>query len=101
MQGQPNLEKMKTFLRALAVLMIPLTMSFPKALFCYWMTSNLFSLVQSTVLKQGAVKKLFGIPDVSHLASKQKTGPQRVATYLHPPKRTKKSSMDGGFEEKK
>ncbi|XP_019058673.1 PREDICTED: mitochondrial inner membrane protein OXA1-like [Tarenaya hassleriana] len=35
----------KNFYRAFAVLTVPLTMSFPKAIFFYWITSNLFSLI--------------------------------------------------------
>merc|ERR1719305_2173755 len=35
--------KMKNVMRALAVCMVPLTMSFPTAVFCYWVSSNTFS----------------------------------------------------------
>lgn len=74
MQGNPVAGKMKNFLRGLAVVTVPLTASFPsvrplielhfnhswlrphlhfisetcvQALFCYWLTSNVFSMVQA------------------------------------------------------
>ncbi|CAJ1936404.1 unnamed protein product [Sphenostylis stenocarpa] len=45
MEGNPVAGTMKNLSRGLAVLTVPFTMGFPKAIFCYWVTSNLFSLV--------------------------------------------------------
>ncbi|RZC03672.1 Mitochondrial inner membrane protein OXA1 isoform B [Glycine soja] len=45
MEGNPVAGTMKNVSRGLAVLTVPFTMGFPKAIFCYWVTSNLFSLV--------------------------------------------------------
>ncbi|KAK4747923.1 hypothetical protein SAY87_014509 [Trapa incisa] len=44
MGANPHSGTIKNFSRILAVLTVPFTMSFPKAIFCYWVTSNLFSL---------------------------------------------------------
>ncbi|CAA0838808.1 Mitochondrial inner membrane protein OXA1 [Striga hermonthica] len=48
--------------RIFAVLTVPCTASFPKALFCYWIPSNLFSIACSLLLRKPEVKKLLGIP---------------------------------------
>ncbi|WJX95440.1 hypothetical protein P8452_76760 [Trifolium repens] len=64
MEGNPMGDTMKKFSRILAFVSVPLTMGFPKAIFCYWITSNLFSLAYGTVLKVPGVKKTFGIPEL-------------------------------------
>ncbi|KAF5460552.1 hypothetical protein F2P56_020416 [Juglans regia] len=64
LQGNPIGSTMKNVSRGLAVLAVPLTMSFPKAIFCYWVTSNLFSLTYGLVLKSPGVKKFLGIPEI-------------------------------------
>ena len=48
MAGQPQAGQQKNILRLLGLAMVPLTMSFPKALFCYWLTANVFTLGQGT-----------------------------------------------------
>ncbi|XP_058095956.1 mitochondrial inner membrane protein OXA1-like isoform X2 [Magnolia sinica] len=63
MEGNPVAGTMKKFSRILAVLTIPFTMNFPKAIFCYWVTSNLFSLTYGIVIKRPPVKKFLGLPD--------------------------------------
>ncbi|XP_058100395.1 mitochondrial inner membrane protein OXA1-like isoform X2 [Magnolia sinica] len=35
-----------------------------EAIFCYWITSNLFSLVYGLVIKRPSVKKLLGLPEI-------------------------------------
>ncbi|KAG4970971.1 hypothetical protein JHK85_037392 [Glycine max] len=64
MEGNPVAGTMKNVSRGLAVLTVPFTMGFPKAIFCYWVTSNLFSLVYGLVLKVPGVKKTLGIPEI-------------------------------------
>ena len=49
--------------RAMAVVMVPLTMNFNAGVFVYWTVNNTFSFLQAVVLKQPAVKKYFGIWD--------------------------------------
>lgn len=60
--------QMKWFLRALAVAMVPLTASFPQGVFVYWITSNMFSGVQTSITRTKGFKAAMGIPDVSAVA---------------------------------
>lgn len=62
MEGNPNAGTIKTVSRVFAALSIPLTASFPKAIFCYWITSNFFSLAYGLVIKNPEVKKYLGVP---------------------------------------
>lgn len=64
MEGNPAAGTMKNVSRVLAAASVPLTMSFPKAIFCYWITSNLFSLTYGLVLKAPGVKEFLGVPKV-------------------------------------
>ncbi|BBN11692.1 YidC/Oxa1 family membrane protein insertase [Marchantia polymorpha subsp. ruderalis] len=97
MQGQPMLGKMKMALRGLAVLLVPLTASFPKALFCYWLTANVCSIVQAAIFKQPGVKGSLGIPDVSHMAKPE--GPiAPVMTFSQPPRPQSTISKSQGGE---
>ncbi len=49
--------------RAMAIVMVPLTMDFNAAVFVYWSVNNTFSFFQTALFKQDAVKKAFGIWD--------------------------------------
>ncbi|GMJ06206.1 ARABIDOPSIS THALIANA HOMOLOG OF YEAST OXIDASE ASSEMBLY 1 (OXA1) [Hibiscus trionum] len=69
MEGNPAAKTMKNVSRVLAVLTVPFTMSFPKAIFCYWITSNLFSLTYGLVLKAPGVKKALGVPEIPEEAA--------------------------------
>jgi YidC/Oxa1 family membrane protein insertase len=92
MQGQPMIGKMKMFFRGFAVLIVPLTATFPKALFCYWLTTNMCSLIQTTVLRQPSVKRAVGIPETAHLAAPVTPAALATAVTLPtPPKRVKKN----------
>lgn len=62
LEGNPTANTIKNVSRGFAALSIPLTASFPNAIFCYWITSNLFSLCYGLVIKKPEVKKLLGIP---------------------------------------
>ncbi|XWS50082.1 hypothetical protein CRYUN_Cryun12cG0057800 [Craigia yunnanensis] len=64
MEGNPAAGTMKKVSRVFALLTVPFTMNFPKALFCYWITSNLFSLTYGLVLKSPGVKKALGVPEI-------------------------------------
>ncbi|KAE8708291.1 Mitochondrial inner membrane protein OXA1 [Hibiscus syriacus] len=64
MEGNPAAKTMKNVSRVLAALTVLFTMSFPKAIFCYWITSNLFSLTYGLVLKAPGVKKALGVPEI-------------------------------------
>jgi len=54
---------MLTFFRSIAVVMIPLTMNFSSAVFCYWTVNNTFSFAQSALFKSASVRKSLGIWD--------------------------------------
>ncbi|KAJ4849496.1 hypothetical protein Tsubulata_005808 [Turnera subulata] len=64
MEGNPAAGPMKIFSRVFALVSIPLTMNFPKAVLCYWVTSNVFSLVYGLALKVPGVKKALGVPEI-------------------------------------
>ncbi|GAB2271803.1 hypothetical protein Dimus_006634 [Dionaea muscipula] len=64
LEGNAVAGTMKKFSRVLALLTVPFTASFPKALFCYWITSNLFSLSYGLVLRLPQVRKFLGLPKV-------------------------------------
>ncbi|CAL4923392.1 unnamed protein product [Urochloa decumbens] len=63
MEGNPMSSKMKNVSRGMAFLTVPFTMNFAKAIFCYWITSNIFSLAYGVVIRRPAVRKLFNLPD--------------------------------------
>ncbi|XP_061444195.1 mitochondrial inner membrane protein OXA1L [Rhineura floridana] len=60
--SNPNLRVMKTVFRVMPLFILPITISFPTAIFTYWLTSNLFSLVQVAVLRLPAVRTRLRIP---------------------------------------
>ncbi|KAL4330515.1 hypothetical protein HN51_037204 [Arachis hypogaea] len=79
LEGNPVAGTMKNVSRGLAVLTVPFTMGFPKAIFCYWVTSNLFSLVYGLVLKVPGIKKTLGIPEI--VAAKPTTAPEPQSPF--------------------
>ncbi|VFQ68692.1 unnamed protein product [Cuscuta campestris] len=62
LEGNPAGPIIKNVSRFFAALTIPLTATFPKAIFMYWITSNIFSLTYGLILKKPEMKKLLGIP---------------------------------------
>ncbi|XP_011101043.1 mitochondrial inner membrane protein OXA1 [Sesamum indicum] len=76
LEGNPTAHTIKNVSRAFAALTIPFTASFAKAIFCYWITSNLFSLSYGLVIKKPEVKKFLGIPiiPVTPPSTNQKPG---------------------------
>ncbi|KAK9716679.1 hypothetical protein RND81_06G250300 [Saponaria officinalis] len=81
LEGNPVASTMKKFSRGLAVLTVPLTMNFPQAIFCYWITSNIFSFGYGFVLKIPGVKEALGVPKIQ----------------VAPPSNTKPTSIQTGF----
>ncbi|KAG4154940.1 hypothetical protein ERO13_D03G083100v2 [Gossypium hirsutum] len=61
-EGNPSSGTTKNVARVFAALSVPLTMNFSKAIFCYWITSNVFSLAYGLVLKAPGVKAAVGVP---------------------------------------
>ncbi|KAG0331631.1 Mitochondrial inner membrane protein oxa1l [Podila humilis] len=62
--GVAQPKTMKNVMRGMAVLMIPLTMNFPSAIFVYWLTSNVFTASQIMFFKAPAVRRFFNIPQL-------------------------------------
>ncbi|KAH6821521.1 hypothetical protein C2S53_019101 [Perilla frutescens var. hirtella] len=48
-----------------AALTIPLAASAPKAVLCYWITSNLYGIAYGMAMKNPEVQKMLGIPNVT------------------------------------
>jgi membrane protein insertase Oxa1/YidC/SpoIIIJ len=57
-----NQAQFKWGMRALAVLMVPMTMALPQGLFVYWAANNSLSILQATVMKNEAVGRMLDIP---------------------------------------
>lgn len=57
-----NLQWTRYIFRCLPLVIFPVTMNFPSALLCYWVTSNLFTLCQVGVLRIPAVRNRLNIP---------------------------------------
>ncbi|XP_018411613.1 PREDICTED: mitochondrial inner membrane protein OXA1L [Nanorana parkeri] len=55
--SNPNLKVMKTVFRVMPLIILPLTINFPTAVFTYWVTSNFFSIAQVAFLKVPAVRE--------------------------------------------
>ncbi|XP_072315477.1 mitochondrial inner membrane protein OXA1L [Eucyclogobius newberryi] len=66
----PNLKTMKTVFRIMPLIILPLTINFPTAVFTYWMTSNCFSLGQVALLRHPLVRDKLKIPEkIQHPSS--------------------------------
>ncbi|CAH2294532.1 mitochondrial inner membrane OXA1L [Pelobates cultripes] len=61
--NNPNLRIMKTVFRVMPLVILPLTMNFPTAVFMYWVTSNIFSLAQVSFLRIPYVRNKLRIPE--------------------------------------
>ncbi|KNE64167.1 YidC/Oxa1 family membrane protein insertase [Allomyces macrogynus ATCC 38327] len=55
-------DTMRKYMRIAGVAMVPLTASMPSGVFVYWITSNLFTLVQAQILKNETIRAKVGIP---------------------------------------
>ncbi|KAM9335435.1 mitochondrial inner membrane protein OXA1L [Symphorus nematophorus] len=58
----PNLRAMKTVFRIMPLVILPLTINFPTAVFTYWLTSNCFSLGQVALLRHPLIRERLKIP---------------------------------------
>ncbi|EDQ92643.1 uncharacterized protein MONBRDRAFT_1400, partial [Monosiga brevicollis MX1] len=54
---------MKNVFRGLSIVLLPVTINLPTAIFVYWCTANMFSLSQMLMLKIPGLKKSLGIPE--------------------------------------
>uniref|UniRef100_A0A2I3T0B5 OXA1L mitochondrial inner membrane protein n=1 Tax=Pan troglodytes TaxID=9598 RepID=A0A2I3T0B5_PANTR len=57
-----DLQWMRNVIRVMPLITLPITMHFPTAVFMYWLSSNLFSLVQVSCLRIPAVRTVLKIP---------------------------------------
>lgn len=62
---------MKNFLRLMALGMIPISMSFPCSVLCYWCTNNTYSLLQTTLLQQAFFRSAVGLPSLESMKALQ------------------------------
>ncbi|KAK5848282.1 hypothetical protein PBY51_005910 [Eleginops maclovinus] len=58
----PQLRHLKTVFRIMPFVVLPFTISFPTAVFTYWLTSNCFSLGQVALLRHPLVRERLKIP---------------------------------------
>lgn len=70
-----NMQVMKYFLRGLPLLILPFTINFPAAVLCYWVSTNMFSLIQVGFLKIPSVRQYFNIEQM--VTHKKETLPQQ------------------------
>ncbi|CAN7125758.1 unnamed protein product [Brassica rapa subsp. narinosa] len=64
MEGNPMAGTVKNVCRGFALLTVPMTVSFPQAIFCYWITSNQRRTYHLKLIKRPRVKKLLKIPEL-------------------------------------
>ncbi|XP_013723903.1 mitochondrial inner membrane protein OXA1-like [Brassica napus] len=87
MEGNPVAGTMKKFSRIIAFLSIPILMGIEKALFCYWLTSNLFTLGYGLALRRPDVRKLLNLPDaVTSSSTGQPKPPSPIPFSFEQPK---------------
>ncbi|XP_061768591.1 mitochondrial inner membrane protein OXA1L [Nerophis ophidion] len=73
--ANPNLRVMKTVVRIIPFVILPLTINFPTAVFTYWLTSNCFTLVQVALLRHPLIRDKLNIPErIVHPPSAQNEG---------------------------
>ncbi|ERE89351.1 inner membrane protein OXA1L [Cricetulus griseus] len=57
-----DLQFMRNIIRVMPLMVLPVTIHFPSAVFMYWLSSNLFSLCQVACLRIPAVRTVLKIP---------------------------------------
>lgn len=57
-----DLQWMRNVMRLMPLAVLPITVHFPSAVFVYWLSSNMFSLVQVSCLRIPAVRTILKIP---------------------------------------
>jgi YidC/Oxa1 family membrane protein insertase len=65
----PYLTLFKDVMQCVVVMALPVTCSLPAGVFCYWIPSSLFGILQSRMMKDPAVMKALGIPEMPKPAS--------------------------------
>ena len=76
----PNTDKMKKIMPAIALVGAFFVMDFPAAIFVYWITSNIFSILQTFILQTSWARKRFQIPKIEKQAIvKREEGPKELS----------------------
>ncbi|KAM3821784.1 mitochondrial inner membrane protein OXA1L [Vipera latastei] len=60
--SNPSYHVMKTVFRVMPLVLLPITINFPTAIFTYWLTSNLYSLGQVLLLRSPTVRAFLHMP---------------------------------------
>lgn len=55
-------DRVKFGMRAFALAMVPLTMNFSSGVFVYWVTSNMFTLIQTGATRVPSVRRMLNLP---------------------------------------
>uniref|UniRef100_A0A1J3DRX2 Mitochondrial inner membrane protein OXA1-like n=1 Tax=Noccaea caerulescens TaxID=107243 RepID=A0A1J3DRX2_NOCCA len=85
LEGNPVAGTMKKFSRIIAFLSIPILIGIENALFCYWLTSNLFTLGYGLAIRRPDVRKLLNLPDVIiSSTTKSSTSPSSPLPFSFP-----------------
>ncbi|XP_042006846.1 mitochondrial inner membrane protein OXA1-like [Salvia splendens] len=84
-QGLEGDRPAKNSCRIVAVLSIPIIAQYPKAIFCYWITSNLYTVAYELVIKKPKVKQMLGLPDLPPPSTNQDATHQLQLIGLFPP----------------
>jgi YidC/Oxa1 family membrane protein insertase len=69
---------MKNGMRAVSLILIPVTASLPAGVFMYWTSSNLFTLCWTLLCKSNLVRSVFKIPIVKPTAKQQDENLQKI-----------------------
>ncbi|CAL0326304.1 unnamed protein product [Lupinus luteus] len=84
LEGNAYAGILKNAARGFSVLTVPFTMGFSKAIFCYWITSNLFSIMYTLVVRVPGVRKSLGLPQKSSVALAPTIAPQSPFSFQAP-----------------
>lgn len=68
----PYLILFKDVMQCVVLMALPVTCSLPAGVFFYWIPSSLFGIAQSRLMKNPAVMRAFGIPEIPKPASSLK-----------------------------
>ena len=62
-------QTMRTVMKGVAVLMVPMTAWFQSGVFVYWISTNLFGISQTVLLRQPAIRAAAGMPPLPGTAA--------------------------------
>eukprot|EP00009_Paramoeba_aestuarina_P002741 CAMPEP_0201515264 /NCGR_PEP_ID=MMETSP0161_2-20130828/6886_1 /ASSEMBLY_ACC=CAM_ASM_000251 /TAXON_ID=180227 /ORGANISM="Neoparamoeba aestuarina, Strain SoJaBio B1-5/56/2" /LENGTH=394 /DNA_ID=CAMNT_0047912053 /DNA_START=136 /DNA_END=1317 /DNA_ORIENTATION=+ len=90
---------LKNIMRGVSMSFVVLTRGFPQAIHVYWISSAMYSVVQTWMIHNPSFRKMCGIVDTSHLDKKKEEKPIR---YAYDPERlTRKGKGKGKGKGKK